>query len=127
MEAVLCGCRYRFHWREPVKTGGHNVLEAAALGVPVVFGPYMFNFEKIADSLVKSGAAIQVTDQATLARQVAELLEDDEYRRAVGSSGRTFVEENRGAITKTLELLRVYIDGSLKSSENAESSYRKSA
>ncbi|MGH8497748.1 MAG: lipid IV(A) 3-deoxy-D-manno-octulosonic acid transferase [Methylococcales bacterium] len=110
-----------------VKTGGHNVLEAAALGVPVVFGPYMFNFEKIADSLVKSGAAIQVTDQATLARQVAKLLENDEYRRAIGSSGRAFVEENRGAITKTLELLRVYIDGSLKSFENTESSYLKSA
>ncbi len=112
-----------------VKTGGHNALEAAALGVPVLFGPYMFNFEKIADSLVKIGAAIQVTGELTLAKQLAKLLEDDEYRRSVGSSGRTFVEENCGAVTKTLELLRIYLDGNRepRKFENTEISYSKLA
>ncbi|MGH8548931.1 MAG: lipid IV(A) 3-deoxy-D-manno-octulosonic acid transferase [Methylococcales bacterium] len=110
-----------------VKTGGHNALEAAALGVPVLFGPYVFNFVKIADFLVRAGAAIQVTDQSTLAGQAARLLEDDEYRKAVGSSGRRVVEENRGAMKKTLELLIAYLDRNPECTKSISISYLKSA
>lgn len=92
-----------------VRTGGHNALEAAALGVPVLFGPHVFNFTNIADSLVKAGAAFQVVDSASLARQVIALLDDPEYRKSAGASAQAFVEANRGAMTKILELLEGHL------------------
>lgn len=101
-----------------VKTGGHNALEAAALGVPVLFGPHMFNFGKIADSLVKAGAAFQVRDHSSLATQVVKLLENDDYRKTAGASAKAFVEENRGAMRKILELFEDFLDAGMKKPES---------
>ncbi|MCI0668455.1 MAG: lipid IV(A) 3-deoxy-D-manno-octulosonic acid transferase [Methylococcaceae bacterium] len=109
-----------------VKTGGHNALEAAALGVPVLFGPHMFNFEKIAHSLVKAGAAFQITDRASLARQVSILLDDYDYRKAAGASARAFVEDNRGTLKKLLELFSAYLDTSPEACETLENQMRSS-
>ncbi len=97
-----------------VKTGGHNVLEAAALGIPVLFGPYMFNFEKIAVSLVQVGAAFQVPDSRALAKVAIKLLEDNALRKTAGTRAKAFVEENRGALEKTLKLLKTYLDPAMK-------------
>lgn len=94
-----------------VKTGGHNALEASALGVPALFGPYMFNFETIVASLVDAGAAIQVVDSVSLAKEAIKLLEDHQYRTSVGSAGRAFVQDNRGALQKVMEMFRLYLDG----------------
>ncbi|MGH8475913.1 MAG: lipid IV(A) 3-deoxy-D-manno-octulosonic acid transferase [Methylococcales bacterium] len=92
-----------------VPSGGHNALEAAALGVPVLFGPHMFNFETIADSLVKSQAAFQVKNASELAAKAVELLENHEYRKKMGQSAKAFVEENRGAMDKILALFEDYL------------------
>ncbi len=89
-----------------VPRGGQNLLEAAAVGTPVVFGPHMFNFSEISRMSLERGAAREVRDHATLAAAVADYLADPAARRAAGEAGRRMVEENRGALDRTLALIR---------------------
>jgi 3-deoxy-D-manno-octulosonic-acid transferase len=85
--------------------GGQNLLESLAVGTPVVFGPHMFNFTDISRLSLECGAARQVTDAGSLADAVAGWLADDGARRAAGAAGQRMVEENRGALEKTLALV----------------------
>jgi 3-deoxy-D-manno-octulosonic-acid transferase len=89
-----------------VPLGGQNLLEAAAVGTPVVFGPHMFNFSDISRMTLERGAGRQVQDVAELANAVAGYLENPTARRAAGEAGQRMVAENRGALAKTLELVR---------------------
>lgn len=86
-----------------VNSGGHNVLEASAAGVPVVFGPHMFNFADISRLTLERGAGLQVEDVAGLVSVVADYLADPARRQAAGAAGRRMVEENRGALAATLD------------------------
>ncbi len=88
-----------------VPIGGHNMLEAAAQGVPVVFGPQMFNFAAISRLLLDEGAALQVADQQELGDTVARLLGDAAERSRLGENGRRVVEQNRGALDRLGELV----------------------
>lgn len=87
-----------------VPVGGHNVLEPAALGRAVLFGPHMHNFIAARELLLQAGAAFEV-DDATLAATVAGLLRDTSRRSAAGSAGHAAVEANRGALQRLLALL----------------------
>jgi len=89
-----------------VPLGGQNLLEAAAVGTPVVFGPHMFNFSDISRMAIERGAGRQVQDTAELANAVAGYLENPSARRAAGEAGQRMVAENRGALAKTLKLVR---------------------
>ena len=80
-----------------IEIGGHNMLEPAALGVPVIFGPHVFNFAEIARRLCEGNAAVQVTNSAELGEQVIRYLGDANLRHTVGQNGRDFIERNRGA------------------------------
>ncbi len=80
-----------------VPMGAHNLLEPAALGLPVLVGPHVFNVAQIARQLVEAGACSQVADPSLLADAVIELLEDPERRSRMGRNGRQLVEANRGA------------------------------
>ena len=86
-----------------VDTGGHNVLEPALLGLPVLFGPHMFNFTEASQRLLEAEAAWQVTDAAALATAVDRLLADPELRRTIGQRGRAVVERHRGALAALLD------------------------
>lgn len=88
-----------------VPVGGHNVLEPAILGLPVIFGPYMDNFLAARDLLLGCANALQVADGEALARSVVELLDDAERRARMGEAGRVAVMSNRGALGKLLALL----------------------
>lgn len=88
-----------------VAVGGHNVLEPAALGLPVLFGPQMHNFIAARDLLLEARAALQVSDADALAAQLAVLLGDPARRAAMGAAGRDAVEANRGALQRLLALL----------------------
>jgi 3-deoxy-D-manno-octulosonic-acid transferase len=88
-----------------VPRGGQNLLEAAAVGTPVVFGPHMFNFSEISRMAIERGAGRQVHDSAALAEAVGDYLADPAARRAAGEAGRLLVEENRGALVRTLTLV----------------------
>jgi 3-deoxy-D-manno-octulosonic-acid transferase len=85
-----------------VDSGGHNILEPAAFGKPIVFGPYMQNFAEIARTFLDNGAAVQVRNGRELESVLLELLGDPVRRARLGAAARALVEANRGARTKTL-------------------------
>jgi len=87
-----------------VPVGGHNLLEPAALGLPVLTGPNYFNSESIARLLIERGAA-RVVQDGELAAAVAALLADGEARSRMGARGRAAIEENRGALARLLGLI----------------------
>lgn len=80
--------------------GGHNVLEAAAVGVPVMFGPYMANFKEIADSILKQDAALQCRNKQDIINAMVRLYTEPAYRESLAENGKTFVRHNQGAIAK---------------------------
>ncbi|MCG6928495.1 MAG: 3-deoxy-D-manno-octulosonic acid transferase [Acidobacteria bacterium] len=84
-----------------VPSGGHNILEPAAAGKPVVVGPHMENFQEIADQFLSEEALVQVGSPEDLGGAVAELMLDEARRRALGERARGLVERNRGAVGKT--------------------------
>ena len=88
-----------------VPIGGHNLLEACAVGLPVVFGKYMFNFEEISQLTLDRQAGIQVFSIDELAAQVGRYLEDANLRFETGEHGQKLVEQNRGALEKTTRLV----------------------
>ena len=87
------------------KVGGHNMLEAAAQGVPVCFGPHTFNFALISDMLLACGAVRQVDDAVGLQQVLLAWLTDASERSAAGEAGRQMVERNRGALHKLYRVL----------------------
>jgi 3-deoxy-D-manno-octulosonic-acid transferase len=92
-----------------VPTGGHNVLEAATLGLPVVFGRHMFNFAHISQQLLAHHAAQQVENQTQLAQAVLAFLTDAPLRQQTGQRARQFIAQNRGALQKTLNIIQGFI------------------
>jgi len=92
-----------------VAHGGHNLLEPAALGIPVVTGPHVFNFSDICDQLVTAGAALKVTDSDALLQAVSRWLGDANERHRVGQLGRQVVERNRGALQAVMTIIERYL------------------
>jgi 3-deoxy-D-manno-octulosonic-acid transferase len=88
-----------------VDIGGHNVLEPAAAGVPVVFGPHMHNFVAISQMLLAADAAVQVQDAQGLAEVVGRWLGDASERTRIGENGRRVFEANRGALDRTWQMV----------------------
>jgi 3-deoxy-D-manno-octulosonic-acid transferase len=88
-----------------VPHGGHNLLEAAAQGVPVVFGPHMFNFAEISELFIERNAAMQVVSSDDLAQLLVRWLSDASERSQFGERGRKLVEANRGALKRLLNLV----------------------
>jgi 3-deoxy-D-manno-octulosonic-acid transferase len=85
--------------------GGHNLLEPAALGLPIIAGPHNFNSADIARLLVGCGALTIVHDPRELARTVSSLLADPQRRATLGAAGRKAVDDNRGAVDRLMEFL----------------------
>jgi 3-deoxy-D-manno-octulosonic-acid transferase len=81
-------------------TGGHNPLEPAALGLPVVMGPDCFNFQSITDALTEAGGLVRVSDTAGLRSQLSIWFEDADQRREAGQQAAAFVAANRGALDR---------------------------
>lgn len=88
-----------------VERGGHNVLEPAAWGVPVVTGPYMFNFLQISELLTEAGAMVMLEQPAELSACLASLLGDEPRREQMGAAGRQVVAENRGARQRLMQMI----------------------
>lgn len=88
-----------------IPIGGHNLLEPAALGVPVVTGPHNFNAQDIADLFIDLGACRRVSGTAELVETVSELLSNADEAARLGSAGQRVLEENRGALERLLVLL----------------------
>ncbi|WP_457671735.1 lipid IV(A) 3-deoxy-D-manno-octulosonic acid transferase [Thiolapillus sp.] len=112
LPVFLGGADVAFIGGSLVRVGGHNMLEAAAQGVPVLFGPHVFNFSGIAHLLRDREAGVMVQDSDALGRQVAAWLQDASERSRIGENGRQVVEENRGALQRLTALVEVFLPGS---------------
>ena len=89
-----------------VPIGGHNLVEPAALGLPVLSGPHVENAPDIAQALVTAGGAQLLADAAALSAAALPLLRDAEQRERAGEAARGVVAANRGALARGLEALQ---------------------
>jgi len=88
-----------------VPVGGHNVLEPALVGVPVLFGMQMFNFQDIAERLLAEQAVVQCADVQQLADAVLRIYRDTDYRDKLAATAKAFVLRNQGATRRVADLL----------------------
>jgi 3-deoxy-D-manno-octulosonic-acid transferase len=105
LPSMYAGADVAFVGGSLVPVGGHNMLEPAALGIPILFGPHLHNFADIAAALGEVGAAFVVRSPAELADTTSALLQDANRRHACGVLGKEFVDHNRGALARTVTLL----------------------
>jgi 3-deoxy-D-manno-octulosonic-acid transferase len=92
-----------------VACGGHNPIEPACLGLPVLFGRHMEDFSEISHDLVDAGGALIITDKALLCTTLADLLASVERRRQIGGRARQCIERQRGVVQRHLEIVRPYL------------------
>jgi 3-deoxy-D-manno-octulosonic-acid transferase len=92
-----------------VPIGGHNILEPAAYGQPVLFGPHMDNFLHSAELLKEVGAGIEVQGVAQLVTEAQRLLNDRRLKDKLGAAAKTVVEQNQGATQRTLRIIEGYL------------------
>jgi 3-deoxy-D-manno-octulosonic-acid transferase len=88
-----------------VPHGGQNMIEPAALGLPVLFGPHVQNFQESVDLLLKNGAAVMVEDEGSLGIRLGDLVRDPDRRRELGRRAREAVLSMAGATRRNLRLL----------------------
>jgi len=88
-----------------VPIGGHNLLEPAAQGLPIVTGPHVFNAPEIAASFVNLGACRIVSDSNELAITVSDLINRPDEAEIIGRNGLAVLEQNRGSLKRLLVLL----------------------
>ena len=93
-----------------VRVGGHNLLEPAALGVPVLTGPHNFNAADVAALLIESDCATLVADGDTLARQVCLLFDDIDERDRRSTAGLQVLRDNRGTLDRIMSLIDPLMD-----------------
>ena len=103
--AYLAAADVAFVGGSLVPVGGHNVLEPAAIGLPVLFGPQMHNFLPARELLLGVDAALEVGDADALAAALVRLQHDVALRQTMGEAGRAAVAANRGALERLLALL----------------------
>ncbi|HKT95800.1 MAG TPA: lipid IV(A) 3-deoxy-D-manno-octulosonic acid transferase [Paraburkholderia sp.] len=89
--------------------GGQNLIEACAVGVPVLIGPHVFNFTQATADAVAAGAALQIQDPADLARALRELFTDKPRRVAMGAAAAAFAARHRGATGRTVDVVRALV------------------
>ncbi len=102
-------CEVAFVGGSLVPERGHNPLEPAMFGRPVVFGPFMEDFAEIAGELLNGGAARQVADQAGLVEVVSGWLADAAARQAAGNAGSRLVAAQRGVTERYLAAIQQYL------------------
>ncbi|MED5420739.1 MAG: lipid IV(A) 3-deoxy-D-manno-octulosonic acid transferase [Pseudomonadota bacterium] len=103
-------CNVAFVGGTLVPVGGHNLLEPAAVGKPVITGPYLYNTQDIADKFQKHGASITVNNPVELGTAVENLFANPERAADIGNRGRQIVRHNRGALDRLLRLLEPLVD-----------------
>jgi len=92
------------------RTGGHNVLEPAVLGVPVLIGPNYFNFLEITELLRDEEALLVVEDQQALGEAATRLLRDGDARDRMGTAAAAVIERNRGSVERLLKIIEDSLD-----------------
>ncbi len=107
MFAYYAACDVAFIGGSLLPLGGQNLLEACAVGKPVLIGPHSFNFAEATRLAVQAGAALEVADAGALRRAVSALLGDPRERDRMGQAGLALMRQHRGATERTLRLLGI--------------------
>ncbi len=107
--AYYAACDVAFIGGSLLPLGGQNLIEACALGKPVLIGPHTHNFHAISADAVTAGAAIRVADAAGMLQQARRLLQGEVERIVMGAKAKAFAQQHRGATARTMDLLKPLI------------------
>lgn len=105
MTAYYAACDVAFVGGSLRPFGAHNLVEACALGKPVIVGPSVYNFQEAAELGIAAGAVIQVDDALGVAAQASRLLSSPALAVKIGEAGAEFARAHRGAVDRLLELV----------------------
>ncbi|MEJ2521099.1 MAG: glycosyltransferase N-terminal domain-containing protein [Desulfuromonadales bacterium] len=92
-----------------VAEGGHNPLEAARFGCPVLFGPHMDDFKEISSGLVEAGGALIIHNKDGFSSAVDQLIADEQRRRRIGTSAKRYTERYENVLTEHLQVIDCYL------------------
>lgn len=106
MFAYYAACDIAFIGGSLLPFGGQNLIEACAVGKPVLIGPHTYNFTQATILAVEQGAAVRVQDELELAHTLQHLLQQPERLAQMGRAGLAFVNANRGATEQALAIIR---------------------
>lgn len=109
MFSYYAACDLAFIGGSLLPLGGQNLIEACAMGKPVLIGPYTFNFEQATELAISAGAAQRVQDTAELTAAIQTLFADAEKRQHMAAAALHFSEFSRGATLRTLVLIAAFI------------------
>jgi 3-deoxy-D-manno-octulosonic-acid transferase len=109
MFSYYAACDVAFIGGSLLPLGGQNLIEASALGKPVLIGPYTFNFEQAAELAISAGAARRVQDGEDLAQALQTLFTDHALQQQMAAAALRFSEHSRGATLRTMVLIAAYI------------------
>ena len=109
LAAYYQNCDISFVGGSLVDQGGHNPIEPAVMGLPVLFGPHMEDFAEIAEDLLAAGGAIRVHDGDALFLTLERLLDDPDFRQVKGKAASDYIKEKRGVVARHLELIRKFL------------------
>ena len=93
-----------------VPLGGHNIIEPAGFGCPVLFGPHMHNFVLMSELLLAEKGGFQVLNEEELYATAKRLLEDPELLGMTGMSAKQFADKHRGVLEKVLKQIEEHVD-----------------
>ena len=106
MFAYYAACDLAYIGGSLLPLGGQNLIEACALGKPVLVGPHTFNFALATEEAIAAGAALRVTDAETMLREALRLIGNEKGRLAMSAKAADFAQQHRGATLRTLVLLK---------------------
>jgi len=98
-----------FVGRSLVPMGGSDMMEAAALGKPTIFGPHAFNFRQTVDALLKDEGAVMVKDEQELLQKTQKCLSDPDFAQKIAKNGREVIKKNQGATQKTITQIAKFL------------------
>lgn len=109
MFAYYAACDVAFIGGSLLPLGGQNLIEACAVGKPVLIGPHTFNFSAVSEDAVAAGAALRVDDARAMMQNGLRLLHAGEERSRMGAAAQAFAQQHRGATSRTMKLLQPLI------------------
>ncbi|HEV2610234.1 MAG TPA: lipid IV(A) 3-deoxy-D-manno-octulosonic acid transferase [Noviherbaspirillum sp.] len=109
MFAYYSACDLAFIGGSLLPLGGQNLIEACAVGKPVLIGPHTFNFAEISGDAIDAGAALRVKDANDMLGHAMRLMQMQEERAAMSDSALRFANQHRGATVRTMAMLKKVI------------------
>ncbi len=110
MFAYYAACDVAFIGGSLLPFGGQNLIEACAVGKPVLLGKHTYNFAQASENAIASGAALRVTDEHELTQTVQTILKNPALLNSMGEAALKFATEHQGATAKVMQLIKNYLD-----------------